>query len=357
MIGGDIIEKYEKELLQRQLDREKAVLSQLKREYQQALEDINLRIKILQSDEMTISRIHHLNYQQTLKKQIEAILEKLLSDEYTTIEQFLSESYIEGFVKTEYLLYNQDIPIITPIDQEAVVHAIETETKLSESLYDTLGVDVAHMKKAVTSEITRGISTGLTYNEIARNISNATKAPYARAKTIARTEAGRVQERGTMDAAKKALAKGADIAKKWSAVLDGKTRPSHRELDGQIREIDEPFTVGGKKAMNPHDFNDPSEDCNCRCTTIIKARTMLTDGPVARRDNFTGELLEFNSVKDYEDFKKRFFSEENIKYMNYVEALEDKYHTKDFGDMLGKISDKEHLRLKQLKNASPIWKG
>ena len=84
-----------------------------------------------------------------------------------------------------------------------------------------------------------------------------TKAPLSRARTIVRTEAGRVQEQANFDAANKAKAAGADVVKQWSAVLDGKTRDTHRELDHQIREMDKPFEIGGKKAMYPHDFGDP----------------------------------------------------------------------------------------------------
>ena len=46
-----------------------------------------------------------------------------------------------------------------------------------------------------------------------------------------------------MDAAKKVKDKGANIVKQWDATLDSRTRPHHTMLDGQIRELDEPFEV------------------------------------------------------------------------------------------------------------------
>ena len=347
--------KREKEVLQLPLEKEKAVLKKLEAEYRQALADVNMRIRLLQSDEMTVSRVYHLEYQKTIKKQVEAILEKLHSDEFSTIEQFLAESYIDGYVKTGYLLYDQGVPVITPIDQQAVVDAIQNETKLKESLYDELGYDVDELKKTITSEITRGVATGLQYTDIARNIANRASVKMSRAKTIARTEAARIQEKATMDAAYKAQARGADIVKQWSAIFDGKTRPHHRELDGQIRELNKPFTIGTKKAMQPCDFGDPAEDCNCRCTSLIKSRRSL-ERSIRKRDNFTGELLEFETAKDYEEFKKRYFSEENVKFMQYAEHLSDKHHVERLDDLWDTMSEGERKHFLALKNASPMWK-
>ena len=347
--------KREKEVLQLPLDKEKAVLKQLEAEYRQALADVNMRIRLLLSDEMTVSRVYHLEYQKTIKKQVEAILEKLHSDEFSTIEQFLAESYVDGYVKTGYLLYDQGVPVITPIDQQAVVDAIQNETKLKESLYDELGYDVDELKKTITSEITRGVATGLQYTDIARNIANRASVKMSRAKTIARTEAARIQEKATMDAAYKAQAKGADVLKQWSAIFDGKTRPHHRELDGQIRELNEPFTIGTKKAMQPCDFGDAAEDCNCRCTSLIKSRRSL-ERSIRKRDNFSGELLEFETAKDYEEFKKRYFSEENVKFMKYAEELEEKHHVERLDDLWDMMTKDERERFLELKNASPMWK-
>ena len=80
--------KRQKEVLQHQFGSEKAVLEQLEKQYQTALNDINRKIRILQSDEMTQSKIYRLEYQKALKKQVEAILEKLHSDEFTTIQEY-----------------------------------------------------------------------------------------------------------------------------------------------------------------------------------------------------------------------------------------------------------------------------
>ena len=297
--------KRQKEVIQHNLDNEKAVLKQLEKQYQAALDDINTKIKILQSDELTQSRIYRIEHQQALKGQVEAILDKLHSDEYDSINKYLTDSYTDAFVGTMYDLHGQGVPLITPIDQKAAVKAVMTDSQINEGLYKHLGVDTKNLKKAIQNEITRGIATGMPYSEIARNISNTTKAPLARANTIVRTEAHRIQQASTHDAQVKAKDKGADIVKQWDASLDGATRPTHRQLDGQIREIDEPFKAHGKSAMYPGDFGDPAEDCNCRCVTLQRAKWALGEEELQTLKD-RAEFFELDKSKDFEDFKKKY---------------------------------------------------
>lgn len=267
--------KWQKEVLQHELDAEKEVLKKLTQQYQKALNDIDIKIRILESDELTQSRIYRIEHQKVLKKQVSAILEKLHADEYTTIQQFLSDSYTDAFVGTVYDMFGQGVPLILPIDRNAAVKAVTTDSKISEGLYEALGVDTKKLKTSISSEITRGLASGLPHSEIARNIANTAKAPLGRAKTIVRTESHRIQQASKHDAQKAAIKKGANVVKQWNSTMDGDTRPTHRRLDGQIREVDEFFEMDGKKARYPGDFGDPAEDCNCRCQLLQRARIAL----------------------------------------------------------------------------------
>ena len=154
---------------------------------------------------------------------------------------------------------------------------------------------------------------------IARNISTLTKAPLSRARTIVRTEAGRVQEQANFDAANKAKAAGADVVKQWSAVLDGKTRDTHRELDHQIREMDKPFETHGKKAMYPHDFGDPAEDCNCRCTLLTRARAALDKDELAVMQK-RAEFFGLDKSDSFAEFKKKYLKASSQQEYNMARA-------------------------------------
>jgi hypothetical protein len=296
-------------VIQYQLDSEKKVLDQLTKQYQKALNDIERKIRILQSDELTQSRIYRIEHQKVLKKQVEAVLEKLHADEYTTIQQFLSDSYTDAFVGTAYDMFGQGVPLILPIDRNAAVKAVTTDSKINAGLYEALGVDAKKLKTTISAEITRGLASDTAHSEIARNIANIAKVPFSRAKTIVRTESHRIQQASKYDAQQSAIKKGANVVKQWNSTLDGSTRPTHQRLDGQIREVDEFFEMDGKKAKYPGDFGDPAEDCNCRCQLLQRARIALDEdelNALKKRAAFFG----LDKADDLEDFKKKYLNAE-----------------------------------------------
>lgn len=297
--------KRQKEVIQSQLNDEKKVLKQLEKHYTSALNDINNKIRILQSDELTQSRIYRLEHQKDLKSQVSGILEKLHSDEYSTIDQFLKDSYTSGFFGTAYDLFGQGAPIIMPIDPADAVRAVMTDSKISGGLYSAIGVDVKKLKKSISAEISRGLASDMSYEDITRNIANTTRAPLGRARTIVQTETHRIKQAAALDAQVKAKGKGADVVKQWNSTLDGETRKTHRKLDGQIREVEEPFEMDGQKAMYPGDFNDPGEDCNCRCVSLTRARWALSEEELEtlkKRAAYFG----LDKTADFDDFTKKY---------------------------------------------------
>lgn len=301
--------KRQKEIQQSFLDNEKAVLKKLEANYQDAIFEINDKIeKLMARDDANLQNvIYQVEYQKALKKQVEGILESLHSNEFTTVSEYLTKAYEDGFIGTMYDMQGQGIPIVVPIDQKQVVIAIQHETKLSEGLYAALGKDTSRLSKQIAAEISRGISNAATYAEIARNIASFSNIPKNNAARIARTEAYRIQNKATADAQWKAKEKGADVVKQWDSTLDGRTRDSHRKLDGQIRELDEPFEVDGKKAMQPGDFGDPAEDCNCRCALLQRARWALGND-FTKWDQESGGIVEIKA-KDYDSFKMKYAKE------------------------------------------------
>lgn len=297
--------KRDKEVFEFLLDREDLVLKDLTRQYQRALDDIKDRIKLLQSDEMTQSRIYQVNYQKMLKEQVEAILEKLHGDENSSIQKYLDDSYTDAYVGTMYAMSGQGVHVITPIDRHAAVKAIVTDSKLSAKLYDALGHDMGKLKKHIREEITRGIATSLPYAQIARNISNYTNLPLSNAKRIVRTEGHRIQQTSADDARNVAKSKGADVVKQWDASLDMVTRPVHRQLDGQIRETEDTFDAGGYHVMYPGAFGVPSQDCNCRCVALTRARWALDEKELEilqERAAYFG----LDKTADFQDYKKKY---------------------------------------------------
>ena len=299
--------KWEKKFLDYRLEEEKKVLKELEEHYEAALAEVEKVLKKLDDDDPVFLPvvIRRREYQRYIKQQIEAALDKLHANEYETIEEFVNDSYTDGFVGVMYSLHGQGIPLLLPVDRNLVVKAVQMETKLNKPLYESLGADTKKLQKVVVNEINRGIIAGKMYSEIMRNIANAAKIPMKRARTIVRTEAGRVQEEATMDAARKSKKSGADVVKQWNAILDAVTRLTHKRLDGQIREIDEPFEIDGKKAMQPHGFGIAEEDINCRCTLLIRARAAMDKDEL----NVLRERARKAGVdksQEFEEFKKKY---------------------------------------------------
>ena len=305
--------KSEKEALQAMLDDEQETIKALEKAYQRALRRIDNHIRILESDEMTQSKIYQKRYQEAMKAQINAALDELHKKSNQTIEEYLTRSYQHGYVGTMYSLHKQGMPILAPIDQRAVTRAVRTDSKLSGRLYGELGVDMQKLKKTIRREISIGISTGSDYNLIARQVQISSGIPLKRAKTIVRTEGHRIQQQSADDARNAAKAQGCQVVKQWDAVLDGNTRTDHRILDGQIREVGEPFEIDGKKAEYPGAFGRPEEDCNCRCVALTRAKWAL-DADELQTMKERAAFFGLDKTENFREFEEKYLKAEKVLY-------------------------------------------
>lgn len=65
--------------------------------------------------------------------------------------------------------------------------------------------------------------------------------------------------------------RGLKLFKRWVTVLDERTRLAHVVADGQKRDMEDPYEVGGDKLMFPGDYSlgaAPGNTINCRCSSI-----------------------------------------------------------------------------------------
>lgn len=362
-------------LVQKQfLNNEKAVIKRLDQVYKRSLKDIQDKIKNLtfsinklqqQYDwmddndpekakvkSMIQSKIYQKNYQEQLHKQVDGILKRMQDSEFETVSDYLDACYTDGFVGTIFDAHGQGVPIITPIDQTAMVNAVQLESKISHGLYTHLGKNVGLLKKQIVAEVSRAISSGMTYAQVATMLENQAKIGYNRSIRIARTEGHRIQTTATMHAMENAKDRGADVVKQWDSTLDARTRDSHAKLDGEIRELDERFSNGLMYPGDPH--GQAAEVINCRCALDQRARWAVGGG-FTKYNGFTKQLESFDSPQQYGEFKDAFFSKENKSYMNYVEQMQDKYGTRDFAKVLESMSDREYNHYSKLLKNNPIY--
>jgi len=299
--------RRQKEVLENTLSAEEKELKKLKVIYNKALSDIDDKIAQLMGREDADMQhvVHQVEYQKALREQIGGILDDMNNRQYKNISEYITECYSNGYIGTMYDLHGQGIPVIVPIDPKQVLKALRIDSKISKGLYKKLGEDVGLLKKRIANNIARGFAAGHSYVEIARNVRGDSNIGFNRAMRIARTEGHRVQASAAYDAQKAAKEQGADVVKQWCSVLDGRTRKTHRELDGQLREIDEPFEVGSRNAMYPGDFGRPEEDIHCRCALQQRARWALDEEELEtlrERAAYFG----LDKTDDFEEFKNKY---------------------------------------------------
>lgn len=87
-----------------------------------------------------------------------------------------------------------------------------------------------------------------------------------REERIARTESTRAWNAATLAAAEDVTGEGRPLVKQWQTRRDTRVRDAHDDADGQLRLLDEAFTVGGVAMAYPGDPAAPPElTVNCRC--------------------------------------------------------------------------------------------
>lgn len=152
------------------------------------------------------------------------------------------------------------------------------------------------VNNAARAGITSGESLNDTAKRIAHNLAQQNRDAFLR---TARTSLTGAQNAGRDAAMRAAMDAGVAVRKMWIATLDHRTRDAHRELDGQVADIDQPFTVYGQTIRFPGDPQaPPALTYNCRCTLGFVYPGY--PGLGTRRDNVTGETIPYMTYREWE---------------------------------------------------------
>lgn len=159
-------------------------------------------------------------------------------------------------MKTSYALYNKT----------AVKKAIADGDMIIPKASVNVPKDKLWNRKKIQSTIAQAVLTGDSIPEISKSLRSVVDANKAQATRAARTCMTAVQNSARVDAYARGREYGFDVKKAWMATLDKRTRQSHRHLDGEIAELEKPFSNGCKYPADPE--GRPEEIYNCRCTLI-----------------------------------------------------------------------------------------
>lgn len=139
--------------------------------------------------------------------------------------------------------------------------------------------------------VTKGIIQGKSVHDIATQAVKGmadTEVHWAMNNAI--TALTGAQNAGTMQQLRNAKALGIEVQKRWNSALDYRTRETHRLLDQETADLDEPFKVKGYEIQYPGDPNAaPEMVYHCRCK-VTGALVKYPRQNAQRRDNTTKKV-------------------------------------------------------------------
>lgn len=153
--------------------------------------------------------------------------------------------------------YDDGDPLPAPVQQYVQV---------TEHLLNAVGDRLAEVSRQTLAE---GVAAGETVNQLRDRMlaafnSEGTQLGPTRSNRIARTEAGRAWNTAALGAARTLSTPGRPFVKQWVTERDSLVRHAHEEVNGQLRLLDEPFSVGGVLMDAPHDPTAPPDlTINC----------------------------------------------------------------------------------------------
>lgn len=189
-------------------------------------------------------------------------------------------------------------------DSATVTRLIKEDQKLLPEYKVNQRKDYKWNNREVNNALTQSIIQGESMDKLAGRIAKAVSRKNDSLMYIfARTMMTGAQNAGRLEAMREARDMGIKVKKRWLATLDSRTRDTHRDLDGVSVDVDQPFIIDGRRIMFPGDPNaDADLVFNCRCTLIYD----YDDYPanIQRRDNETGEVIEWMTYREWEKMKQ-----------------------------------------------------
>lgn len=198
----------------------------------------------------------------------------------SVINGYMPEVYAVNTNWTEFTIEKalQVDTSFTLFDEATVERLVRDKPDLLPKANIDIPKDKRWNKELINSAVTQGILQGETIDEIAVRLAEVTDMNKNSAVRNAATMTTSAQNGGRMDTYKRAQDMGISVRMRWIATLDGHTRPSHRQCDGEIRETGKTFSNGLEFPGDPK--GPPAEVYNCRCRVVAvvdKQRTELSD--------------------------------------------------------------------------------
>lgn len=247
--------------------------------------------KLLEQEKITKEEYKQWrNSKMLVGRQNYAMLETLSTD--LANKNLVAASIINGYMPEIYAINGNYIQYkiskdlnaniaFTLFDEQTIERLVKEKPDLLPKAKIDIPVDKKWNKQKLTSAITQGILQGETIDDIAVRLAEVTDMNRNSAIRNAATMTTSAQNGGRVEGMKRAEKMGVELLQMWIATLDGHTRFTHRQVDGELRAIGKKFTNG---LLFPGDPNGrPEEIYNCRC--VIAAKVQGSDIDFSDRNN------------------------------------------------------------------------
>lgn len=237
-----------------------------------------------------------LNYE----KQILEEMRSLTGVSLRKTENLMKDMFAESYYGTGYVLETSlGIKLgFNQINQNIVEAALDNPLDRVGWKFRMKG---SHEKavQQIKSELTQSLIRGDSYTKTARNIKEKFDQLANNVLRIVRTENHRVQVAARVKGIERAEASadrlGIEMERVIVSVLDGRTRPQSRIMDGKVADENGLFTYpDGRKAL-PGQTGNPAWDINDRETVILR----IKENPANARLPVDESLKEYRTYEQW----------------------------------------------------------
>ena len=129
--------------------------------------------------------------------------------------------------------------------------------------------DMAWNEKKIDAIVLGGIVAGLPLMAVGKVAPRLVSQNLSAMVRNARTTVTAAENKGRIDSYIEAEDEGYKVQKKWVAIIDGRTRHAHEELNGKLQDIEKPFANSVGEIWWPGDPSSaPANRMNCRCHLV-----------------------------------------------------------------------------------------
>lgn len=178
-----------------------------------------------------------------------------------------------------------------------------------------LPLDKKWNKDQINNVITHAIVQGEDIPTISKKLQTVVHMDKTTATRTARTAMTYAENLGRDESYENLKAKGLPVRKRWNAVIDERTRDTHRQLNGTYANKDGLF---GEGILNPNHLlrcpadptGEPQEIYNCRCREGIVFDNSVVDH--SKDDDLYEQFLKQNYPDDYVKLQQKDYFNKHV---------------------------------------------